>query len=139
MKSININKLGFFFALFVLSLGFWSCEPDYFSPSKDWEGRWKIEEAITYPQKKSTSGEIWIDPDNDRKLIISGELFGLNSSFLIEAKVSTTTSISYERDGDFKIEGTANLIKKDEIRFKFTYTSEAGNSQEFIRTARRVE
>lgn len=137
MRRISLKPI-WLLLIFISVFNFLSCTPDPYSPSEEWEGRWKIEEEITYPQKKSTSGSIWLNPNNDRELMISGELFGLNSSFIITAKVNTTTTISYERVGDFTIKGTATLNSDKQITFKFTYTSEFGNSESYTRKAIKI-
>lgn len=124
--------------VFLSIIFFSSCAPDQYSPSEDWVGRWKIEEDINYPQKKSTSGRIWINPINDRELMISGELFGLNSSFIITAKVNSTRSVSFERIGDFTIKGSANLDSEKQITFKFTYSSENNSSESYTRKAIKI-
>ncbi|MBP1630464.1 MAG: hypothetical protein H6Q15_1357 [Bacteroidetes bacterium] len=131
-----------FVGLFLISLApfiFSSCEPDDTSASNDWVGNWRITEDIVYPQKKSTAGTIRIDPENENKIIISGELFGLNSSFKITGTVSSTssTSVTFSREGSFKITGSAKLTNK-EITFNFTYTSENGVTETYTRKAVKI-
>lgn len=63
------------------AFAFVGCEPDETLASSDWNGNWRMNEEIIFPQTKAnlikaSSGTIKIDPNNERKIIISGELLG---------------------------------------------------------------
>lgn len=128
-----------------IALVFVACEPDDTSASSDWNGNWRFNEEVIFPQTKSNlsgiktnSGTIKVDPNDKNKIIISGELFGLYSSYSISATVASTTA-SYEQQlGIYKIKGTATLDDSDQITFKFKITTENNNSESYTRTAIRI-
>lgn len=128
-----------------VSLTFVSCESDDTVASKNWDGRWQLNEEVVFPQTKgdllfakSNSGTIKIDPNNDRKIIISGDLFGLYSTLSIAASVVSTTASYDQKVGIYRMKGTATLVDEDEITFKFTITNDNNYSESYTRTAIRI-
>ena len=84
------------------------------------------------------TSKIKIDPNNDRKIIISGDLFGLYSTLSINASVVSTTASYDQQVGIYRMKGTATLVDEDEITFKFTITTENNYSESYTRTAIRI-
>lgn len=141
MRNKIIALLGILFTTF----SFFSCEPDTTVASSDWEGKWRISEDIIFPQTKenqnfakSSSGTIKIDPNDERKIIISGELFGLNPTFSISASVVSTNANFDQKVGIYQIKGTAVLNNSNQINFKFTITTENNNTETYNRIATRI-
>lgn len=143
MKNKFIILLGVLFAF--ISISFQSCQEDQTLASNDWNGRWKLNENVIFPQTKNNEdpkntniGTIKIDPNDSRLIIISGDLFGLYSSLEIKASVVTTTASFEEKVGNYKMKGTGILVNKDEIKFRFTITTEANDSESYERIAKRI-
>ena len=144
MKNKIIALLGVLFAF--ISLSFVSCQDDKSLASEDWNGSWQLNEDINFPQAKnnenptkSNSGTIQIDPNDNRQIIINGDLFGLYSSLKIKAKVVTTTASFEETIGKDKMKGTGVLVNKDKINFNFTITTETNKVESYKRTATRIK
>ena len=144
MKNKIIALLGVLFAF--ISLSFVSCQDDKSLASEDWNGNWQLNESVNFPQaknnenpRKSNSGTIQIDPNDNRQIIINGDLFGLYSSLKIKAKVVTTTASFEETIGKDKMKGTGVLVNKDKINFNFTITTETNQVESYKRTATRIK
>ena len=104
-----------------------------------------MSEDIIFPQTKNnqnsiktSSGTIKIDPNNERKIIISGELFGLNPSFSISASVVSSNATFDQKVGIYQIKGTAVLNNSNQITFNFTITTENSNTETYNRIAIRI-
>ena len=141
MKNKIIALLGVLFAF--ISLSFVSCQDDKSLASEDC---WQLNEDINFPQAKnnenptkSNSGTIQIDPNDNRQIIINGDLFGLYSSLKIKAKVVTTTASFEETIGKDKMKGTGVLVNKDKINFNFTITTKTNQVESYKRTATRIK
>ncbi len=132
------NRIITILSILFVALAFSSCEPDNTLASSDWNGNWRMSEDIIFPQTKSSSGTIKVDPNNERKIIISGELFGLNSSFSIIADVISTNANFDQMVSNYKIKGTATLNNANQITFNFTITTENNNSEVYKRIAIRI-
>ncbi|MFA6201026.1 MAG: hypothetical protein WC679_11540 [Bacteroidales bacterium] len=142
------NKIIPLFSILLVSITliFSSCAADSTSASSDWNGNWRFNEEVIFPQTKSNlssgiktnSGTIKVDPNDENKIIISGELFGLYSSYSISATVASTTASYEQQIGIYKIKGTATLDDSDQITFKFKITTENDNSESYTRTAIRI-
>jgi len=142
------NKIIALFSILLISIAvvLSSCAADSTSASSDWNGNWRMDEDITFPQTKgseligakTTSGTIKVDPNDADKIIISGELFGLYSSLSISATVVSSTASYEQQVGLYKIKGTAVLEDEDEITFSFKITTENDNSESYTRTAIRI-
>ncbi|MFA7081113.1 MAG: hypothetical protein WC135_00730 [Bacteroidales bacterium] len=143
MKNKITALLGVLFAF--ISLSFVSCQDDKTLASEDWNGRWKLSEEVVFPQTKnseslikSITGTIKIDPNDSRQILISGDLFGLQPSLSIKAAVVTTTASFEEQVAGYKMKGTGVLVSKDTIKFKFTITTDSGETKAYERTATRI-
>ena len=128
--------------LVVSSILIVSCEPeDETLTSLDWVGNWVMTEDIIFPSKagtKSHNGTIRINPSDDDYILISGVLFGMNSSISIEAKVyDRKADFSQIVGGSYYLEGNAELKTDNEIFFDFDITLE-DKKQSYERTAIRV-
>ncbi|MDD2191625.1 MAG: hypothetical protein PHO12_03695 [Bacteroidales bacterium] len=144
MKNKIIILLSVLFAF--ISLSFVSCQDDKSLASEDWNGNWQLNESVNFPQaknnenpRKSNSGTIQIDPNDNRQIIINGDLFGLYSSLKIKAKVVSTTASFEETIGKDKMKGTGVLVNKDKINFSFTITTENNQVESYKRTATRIK
>lgn len=119
MKKVYWRGI-FLVFLSVLTFSFFSCvENGPAFDASDWEGRWKINEDIVFPKltKASYVGDIKMVDENN--IIIGGELFGLNSSCNISAKVSSkTANFDQTVSGMYRLVGSAAL-DGDSITFKF--------------------
>jgi len=131
--------------LALVSVTFFSCKTDETLASEDWNGRWQFSQDVVFPQTKnnenfpkSSNGTIKIDPNNNRKIIISGDLFGLYSTLSISADVVSTTATFDQTVGVYKMKGTATIVSEDRINFKFTITTESNYSESYERTATRI-
>ena len=128
--------------LVVSSILIVSCEPENETlTSSDWVGNWVMTEDIVFPSKsgvKSHNGTIRVNPSDDDYIIISGEVFGMNSSISIEAKVyDRKADFSQMVGGSYYLEGNAELKTDNEIFFDFDITLE-DKKQSYERTAIRV-
>jgi hypothetical protein len=139
------NKFIAIFSVLLALLTFSACEPDNTLASSDWNGNWKLNEEIIFPQTKtniksakSSSGTIRIDPNDERKIIISGELFGLSSSESISASATSSSASFNQKVGIYTLEGTATLSGKDQIKFQIKITTENNNAASFSRIAIRI-
>ena len=144
MKNKIIILLSVLFAF--ISLSFVSCQDDKSLASEDWNGNWQLNESVNFPQaknnenpRKSNSGTIEIDPNDNRQIIINGDLFGLYSSLKIKAKVVSTTASFEETIGKDKMKGTGVLVNKDKINLNFTITTETNQVESYKRTATRIK
>ncbi len=139
------NRIIAILSILFTTLSFFACEPDNTLASSDWNGNWRISEDIIFPQTKTnqnsiktSSGTIKIDPNNERKIIISGELFGLNPSFNISASVVSSNATFDQKVGIYQIKGTAVLNNSNQITFNFTITTENSNTETYNRIAIRI-
>jgi hypothetical protein len=124
LKFIEMKKVywkGIFFVfLSIVSFSFFSCVEDGITyDATDWEGRWKITEEIVFPKSTKAAYVGNIKKVDENNIIIGGELFGLNSSCEISAKV-TSKSASFDQmvSGMYRLVGSAALAG-DSITFKF--------------------
>ncbi len=100
----------------------------------DWEGRWEIKEEIVFPKSTKASYVGSIKSIDDNNISISGELFGLNSSCEISAKVSSkTANFDQVVSGMYRLVGSAAL-DGDSITFKFDIKVD-DKTKEYIRVA----
>lgn len=141
MRKKFIAIISVLFALLTFS----ACEPDKTLASSDWNGNWKLNEEIIFPQTKNnlksaknSSGTIRIDPNDDRKIIISGELFGLSSMESISASATSSSASFNQKIGLYKIEGAATLNTKDQIKFQIKIITENNNTENYSRIAIRI-
>ena len=128
--------------LVVCSILIVSCEPENETlTSSEWVGNWVITEDIVFPSKsivKSHNGTIRVKPSDNDYIIISGELFGMNSSISIEAKVyDRKADFSQMVGGSYYLEGNAELKTDNEIFFDFDITLE-DKKLSYERTAVRI-
>ncbi|MDR0971869.1 MAG: hypothetical protein LBM25_05760 [Bacteroidales bacterium] len=138
------NTLLFSFLLLIFALSFSSCQEDDTLPSSWWNGTWQIDQEIVFPQTKninlkSYQGTIQISTKAKRNIIISGSLFGLNSSFSIEATVVSTNATIDSNIGGYRIKGSAIIEDKDNITFSITITSENQDVKSYTLKAIRVK
>ncbi len=143
MKNKITALLSLLFAF--ISLSFVSCQDDKSLASEDWNGRWKLSEDVIFPQTKnnenlikSNTGTIKIDPSDNKQIIISGDLFGLQPSLSIKATVVTTTASFEQQIGRSKMKGTGVLVSEDKINFSFTITTDENYAEAYKRTATRI-
>lgn len=109
-----------FICVFVFTFSFFSCvESGTTYTASDWEGVWKIDEEIVFPKSTKASYKGSIKAVDDYNIIISGELFGLNSSCEVAAIVSSKTAkFDQMVSGNYQLVGSATLAN-DTITFKF--------------------
>ncbi len=106
--------------LSVMTFSFFSCVEDGVTyDATDWEGRWEISEEIVFPKSTKASYIGNIKKVDESNILISGELFGLNSSCEISAKISSkTANFDQVVSGMYRLVGSATL-DSDTITFKF--------------------
>ena len=121
--------------LTIFSFSFFSCVEDGIKyDATDWEGRWKISEEIVFPKSTKASYVGDIRKVDESNIIIGGELFGLNSSCEITAKVSSKTATFDQMvSGMYRLVGSAAL-NGDSITFKFDIKVD-DKSKGYTRTA----
>lgn len=120
MKLLRLIK----YFILVMPIVFFSCSPDDDNDTSQWIGTWEINEEIVFPHNKTTYiGEIIQDNNNKNKIIISGNLLGLNSSYSLPATVSSSTA-TFDQTTSFNINGKATLINSDSIKFSFSITQD---------------
>ena len=120
--------IGFSFSLF-------SCVEDGVTfDAFDWEGRWSIKDEIVFPKSTKASYVGNIKAVDENNIIIGGELFGLNSSCEISAKISSKTA-KFDQivSGMYRLVGSGNL-NGDSIIFKFDIKVD-DKSKGYTRTA----
>jgi hypothetical protein len=117
-------KIKIKYMVFLLPLFIFGCSPDNEDYTGDWVGTWKINKDVIFPQVKSShSGDIIKDESTSNKIIISGTLLGLNSSYTLPATVSSSTA-TFDKTTTFHIKGKAILYDNDSMTFKFTVTQD---------------
>lgn len=118
--------VGMIAILLLLTIGVFSaCTPEEEDYTSHWLGSWKTTNKLNYPLSKvSYSGEITKVPNKDNQVLVGGELFDLNSSFVMPMKINSTYAASFDYTAGIKLEGTARLnAKYDTIVFFITVTS----------------
>jgi hypothetical protein len=119
MKKFFLGRK-FLVCLICLAFSLVSCvESGETYDASDWEGVWSINEEIVFPKSTKASYVGKIKAVDDDNIAISGELFGLNSSCEVAAKVSSKTA-NFDQivSGVYQLVGTASLAG-DSITFKF--------------------
>jgi hypothetical protein len=110
------------YLVFLLPMFMFACSPDNDDYADNWTGTWKTNEDVVISEGKSTHiGDITKDETASNKVIISGTLFGMNSSYSLPAEVGSSTA-TFNKTTTFTINGKATLYDSDSITFKFSIT-----------------
>lgn len=113
------------FILVVLATLTYACEPDRDDYTEDWVGEWKTTEDTKFPQTKYLhQGTIVKDNSQRNRIILSGTILGINSSYQIPIKLSSDEKGSIDYTNGFTISGTAKRNVKDTITLQMTISQE---------------
>ena len=104
------------FCLCAVLFAFCSCSPEHEDYTKDWTGNWKTSDETVFPQAKYTHRGTIVKQSGERNMIIiSGTLLGLNSSYKIPVKLTSTSRGTLDYTSGFTINGTAVRNTKDTV------------------------
>ncbi|MGP1514697.1 MAG: hypothetical protein ACTTJH_01925 [Bacteroidales bacterium] len=116
--------------IIVLPLLFISCKPDKDDYTEGWIGRWQTTDETIFPQTKYLhSGNIVKDNEEQNKVILAGSLLGINSSYKIPIKLSSSSKGSIDYTNGFNIKGVAVFNSKDTIWLRMSIFQ--GNKTEY--------
>lgn len=144
--KLKIGKRGSGFLFLVtagLFLSLFSCKnEEEVVSSVDWEGNWTIVEGENSGESgeraKPYTGTIKVKSSDKEVIVMSGSLFGLSVSDLVEAEVSERLASFDKQTDDYRIVGTGELKNINEIRFEFSIARD-NEVKDYIRIAVKIQ
>lgn len=143
LKMSNIGR-GFFLLMVVCSfLSLFSCKDNEdIITSADWVGNWTIVESRDMQQggeyTKPYTGTIKMKASDKDAIVMSGSLFDLPSSEVVEAEVDERVVSFDKRTDDYRIAGTGELKNTNEARFEFSILKD-NETKSYTRIAVKIQ